>query len=89
MSFTFNANGLLQTAQDPLGDVTTYLLDQVNRLTTYIDPLANRTSYSYDVNSRLTNVVSPIGSTWTMGYDQNGRSSRHGSIPRQRHQLRI
>ena len=34
LSFTYNANGIVQSVQDPLGAITTYLSDQVNRLTT-------------------------------------------------------
>ena len=88
-SFTYNANGQLQTVQNPLGAVATYLRDQVNRLTNYIDPLGNVSSYQYDLNSRLTSVTNPLGSTWSLSYDQNGRLISRRRSPEQRIFVRI
>ena len=61
LSFTYNANGLVQTIQDPLGAVTTILRDQVNRLTTRIDAMGNHYTFTYDLNSRLIQIANPLG----------------------------
>ena len=61
MSFTYNPNGIVQSIQNPLGAITTFLRDQVNRLTTRIDALGNRFSLTYDINSRLIQTVNAMG----------------------------
>ena len=48
VSYTYNANGIVQSVQNPSGAIVTYLSDQVNRLTTYIDALGNISTYQYD-----------------------------------------
>ena len=59
-SYTYNSNGILQTVQNPAGAITTFLSDQVNRLTNVIDELGHVYTYQYDLNRGL--VWSPIRS---------------------------
>jgi YD repeat-containing protein len=73
MSYTYNANGIVQSVQNPAGAIVTYVSDQVNRLTNFIDPLGNINTYQYDANSRLVSVTNPLGAVWSMSYDLNGR----------------
>ena len=61
MKFTDNPNGIVESVQNPLGAITTFLRDQVNRLTTRIDALGNRFSLTYDINSRLIQTVNAVG----------------------------
>ena len=58
---------------DPLGNITTTLHDNMNRLTVQIDPVGNRTSYTYDANGRRTRVTAPLGRITTWLYDSNSR----------------
>ena len=71
-SYTYQY-GQRSTVENPLGAVTTYQRDLVNRVTAEIDALGNRTTYTYDLDGRLVATTNPLGARWTTLYDSRGR----------------
>jgi YD repeat-containing protein len=65
-------DGLLATAQDALGQTTTYLYDSHRRVQAVIDPLGNWTVTSYDNAGNPATVRDALGRVTTTVY--NGRN---------------
>ena len=56
----------------PLGNITTYLRDVMNRVLATVDPLLRRVSYSYDSNGNNTAIKDPLGRITTQVFDTDG-----------------
>jgi RHS repeat-associated protein len=63
----------LTTITDANGNRTSYLYDQLGRLSKETDPKGNATSYAYDVKGNLTSKTDANGNTINYSYDANGR----------------
>jgi YD repeat-containing protein len=68
-TYTYDNEGNLLTRTDPLGHVSTYTYDALNRRESFLDPLHNKTDYSYNENDDLTAVVDPRGLETIYTYD--------------------
>jgi RHS repeat-associated protein len=73
---TFDANNNITSLKSPLGQITTFTYDNLQRLSKTIDPLLRETTRTYDDNDRLKTVIDPqsnVTSTYT--YTSNGLMS--------------
>ncbi len=83
-SYTYDAAGNLLTETDPLGNVTTYLYDSLDRVTreTGADPdgagplAAPQTNYTYDSADNLLTVSDPLSRVTSHEYDNLGRRTK-------------
>lgn len=66
-------DGQIIRVLNPLGSITTYLHDPMNRITAEIDPLGNRTSYVYEADGAVKATIDPLGHRTTNLYDAEGR----------------
>ena len=57
--YTYDGNGNLTVAKDPLGHSTTNTYDALNRLTQVLDPASGTTQYAYNGNNALKQVIDP------------------------------
>jgi len=80
ITFTYNAGGVISTATDSTGRVTTYTYDPTNRyLLSATDPTGRTTRYTYDTTgpaatrNALLSVQNPDGTTEHFTYDSQGR----------------
>src|SRR5581483_3762227 len=73
-SYAYNRGGDRTRLTDPLGHVTTYTYDAVNRLTAiaYDDGVTPGVSYAYDANGNRVQMDDGTGTT-TYGYDEVDR----------------
>lgn len=71
---TFDANGNRLTTTDPLGQLTTYAFDALNRLTgiDYADPGTADVAYTHDANGNRASMIDGTGTT-TYTYDESNR----------------
>jgi len=76
-SSTYNANGNKVSDTDPLGNVTTYQYDSLNRLTTTTYPTqpATTTGKSYDFRNNLIDETDQAGHVTHHVYDLSGRQT--------------
>lgn len=72
-SWSYAAQGLVETMTDPRGGVWRYAHDASGNVTSIRDPLGRTTTYSYDTAGRLIEQVEPGGLTTTYSYDARGR----------------
>ena len=76
-SFTYDSNDNPATATDPLSNVTTYVYDNLNRLTSVTQPADSSgthpvTSHTYDAVGQLLTTTDPLSRATTNTYDGNG-----------------
>ena len=69
IAYTFNKNSLLTEVQDPLGGVTRYAYDDLNRLTTLTNYNNENFSFQYDALNRMTRLAFPNGVATQYTYD--------------------
>ncbi|MEO8136183.1 MAG: RHS repeat-associated core domain-containing protein, partial [Betaproteobacteria bacterium] len=69
-SFSYNAQGLPQTATDPLGRVTTYAFDSAGRMTGQTLPDGRSVAMSYDASGNVTSVTPPGRPAHTFAYSK-------------------
>ena len=72
-SSSYDGNGNLLTATDPLGQTTTRTYDNVNRLLTVKDALNNQTTYTYDKWGNRLTLTDPNGGQTGYSYDKANR----------------
>jgi len=72
LAFTYDANGNRKSLTDPLGGITNYTYDALQRLTSLTDPAGNFT-FSYDEISRRTKINRPLGLSTSYSYDSSRR----------------
>ena len=70
---TYDANGNQISTTDPLGHVTSYTFDTLNRLVKTTNALAGVTSTSYDALGNVAAVTDPLGRTTQSVYDNLSR----------------
>lgn len=58
-TFTYDRADNLESVKNPLGNVTSYVYDAVNRRIVTVDALGGRTTVSYDANNNLTSLIDP------------------------------
>ncbi len=83
------AAGNLLTETDPLGNVTEYEYDALDRLIRIIQPDPDgqgalespETQYAYDAAGRLTSVTDPLGRVTGYEYDALGRPAQPRAKP--------
>ena len=68
--YSYDSNGNLTVAKDPLGHSTTNTYDALNRLTQVLDPASGTTQYGYNGNGVLKQVTDPR--TLVTSYTLNG-----------------
>jgi RHS repeat-associated protein len=67
--YTYDNNGNLLTARDPLAHQTGSIFDALNRLTQVLDPNLGTSIYAYDAANNLTQVTDPRGNATAYAYD--------------------
>ena len=67
--YTYDNNGNLTVAKDPLAHQTTSTFDALNRLTQVLDPSSGTTNYTYDGANNLTQVTDPRNNATLYTYD--------------------
>ena len=72
-SWTYNAQGLVATAKDPAGAVTTYTYSPTGNLIKSADALGRVTQYGYDSANRLISITAPNGLVTAYTYDARDR----------------
>ena len=68
----FNSDRLVTREQDPLGHVTQYTWDSLERKQTMTDAAGRVTSYQYDDSGKLTAEIDWVGRTTRYQYDKQG-----------------
>jgi RHS repeat-associated protein len=63
------SNGLLQTTQDPNGELTTLLYDAARRVTGTLDPTGALTQNLYDAAGNATVAIDALGNRTTSAFD--------------------
>jgi len=83
-TYTWDNQGNLLSVKDPLGHVTTYGYDALNRRIVLTDALGKTATYTYNNLDQLTQVKDPLGLTTTYSYDglddQLGQSSPDSGV---------
>jgi RHS repeat-associated protein len=72
-TYAFTSRGKLGRAIDPLGNTSTNLYDNANRLVVLSDPLGNTVSNRYDGNGNLIALFDVLGRQWSKTFDPLGR----------------
>jgi len=67
--YTYDGNGNLLTVKDAKNQVTTFVYDSRNRLTSTTDPLGKVEQYTYDGNDNLLSRVTPKAETISFAYN--------------------
>ena len=62
------SHGVAQEITDPLGNVTSQVVNRDGSIAMKTDALGNTTSYNYDVNGRLTATLPPLGNATSVSY---------------------
>ena len=75
-SFTYDNEGRLLTATDPLGNRTTYAYDANGNRTLVTDAKGKSTAFVHDALNRLTSIQDPLGNRIQREYDAAGRITK-------------
>jgi RHS repeat-associated protein len=67
--YTYYATGELHTQHDANGNLTTWNIDNLGRVTSIVDPLNHVSTYEYDLNDNLTRYVDRNGRVNVYEYD--------------------
>ena len=65
--FTYDPVGNLESATDPLGRVSQYDYDSLNRRVANQDPRGGRTTFTYDAAGNLLSLTDPVANTNVLG----------------------
>jgi len=76
-SFTYHAEGFLESVTDSEGRTTSYEYDPIGRMTGINRPDGNFIDFSYDVNGNMTVLVNPAGTEHKFGYNRVNRNSTY------------
>lgn len=68
-TYTYDANGNLETESNPTAGTTTHSYDEIDRRESTVDALDNETLYGYDENSNLTSVTDPLNRVTSYEFD--------------------
>jgi RHS repeat-associated protein len=72
VQFTRDANGNVMRMVDSLG-TSTYVYDELNRVTSVTDPFGKTIGYQYDEDGNITKLTYPDGKQVTYQFDANNR----------------
>ncbi|MBI5694878.1 MAG: RHS repeat protein [Nitrospirae bacterium] len=75
LTFTYNAEGRIETATDPDGRVVRYGYDALGNLVMVTDVAGRTTAYAYDARHCITTKTDPASGSYTMTY-----SAAYGDI---------
>jgi RHS repeat-associated protein len=75
-TYTYTAEGLVETETDALGHTTTYAYDQYGQLISSTNDLGLSTTYGYDELGRRITTTDPLGRVTWNEYDAAGRLTR-------------
>ena len=67
-TYTYDANGFLQSSTDPLGRGTSYLYDAAGRITSKTLPGTLTTTAVYDASGNPTSITPPLGSAHALTF---------------------
>jgi RHS repeat-associated protein len=73
ITFTYNAEGYIESASNGIGNSITYAYDANGRLITATNLIGVITNYTYDSNNRMTSQTNPLGGTTSNEYDGANR----------------
>ena len=59
----------VEYVEDPLGNITSYDYDHIDRVTSVYDILGGETAYDYDDNSNRVSLTDPEGNITSWSYD--------------------
>jgi RHS repeat-associated protein len=68
-TYTYDANGNLETETNPTAGTIAYAYDELNRRTSTTDALTHETGFGYDANSNLTSVTDPLNRVTSYVFD--------------------
>jgi RHS repeat-associated protein len=69
-TFTYTADGFLESVTDPESRTTSYEHDPIGRVTGINRPDGNFIDFSYDANGNMTMLINPAGTEHKFGYNQ-------------------
>jgi YD repeat-containing protein len=72
LNYGYNADEELTTAEDALGNFTTYGYDGLGNEVSVTDPNHNVTTYAYNSTDELTTITNGLGNSTVYGYDPSG-----------------
>jgi RHS repeat-associated protein len=72
LNYGYNADEELTTAEDALGNFTSYAYDGLGNKISVTDPNHNVTTYAYNSTDELTTVTNGLGNSMVYGYDPSG-----------------
>src|SRR5882724_7947871 len=72
-ALSYDANGNLLSVTDARNSVTSYIYDNMDRVTTRRDPLLHDETYQYNLISNLTQTTDRKGQITTLSYDALNR----------------
>ena len=70
---SYDAEGILTSFSTPLGNRTSYEVDELGYTTAVTDPLGQTTRLTWDTMGRLTAITDPLLRTINYGYDARGQ----------------
>ncbi len=75
LTFSYDAEGLVEKVTDPMGHSVTYGYDEAGNLTSVTEPgeTSPRWRFKYDSHHRLTEVIDGRGGATTDAYDEENR----------------
>ncbi|MDH3930460.1 MAG: hypothetical protein OEV22_21230, partial [Deltaproteobacteria bacterium] len=76
-TFTYNAEGFLESVTDPEGHSTTYDYDAVGRITGINRPDENFVDFTYDANGNMTVLINPAGIYHRFGHNKVNQNSSY------------
>jgi RHS repeat-associated protein len=75
-SYSYDANGYLQSTTDPLGQVVSYTNDKLGRPLQTTLPGGNLLKFGYDADGNLTKLTNPAGKSYAFTYGKTGQLSK-------------
>jgi RHS repeat-associated protein len=67
--YAYDAAGNVTSETDPLGNVTSYVYDDLNRPISVTDPNSGETTFTYDAAGNRVSLTDPVANTTTWVYD--------------------
>ncbi|GLY01344.1 LamG-like jellyroll fold domain-containing protein [Actinoplanes sp. NBRC 101535] len=81
--YTYTASGEAKTITDPMGNVTRFEYDQLDRMSKTVAADGRETTYTYDKVGDLLSTTDPTGAVSSMTWDYLGRQVTSSDLVRQ------